>query len=131
MAFDKSKTFSYKIGDIDEAVDSRGNTVVYLRKLAWGDGKEKLEIRKWFIDVDKETPSKGVTFLTDEGPNNLINSLIKHGYGDTQEILTELSNREDFDECLANMGKKRPESDSCDQYLDPKSFYEEDFSKEA
>ena len=51
------KDFSYKVGDIDEVIESRGNTVVLLRKIAWGDGKEKLELRKWFVDIGKETPA--------------------------------------------------------------------------
>lgn len=124
MAFKKDGNFSYHVGDIDETIDSRGNTVVLLRKLAWGEGQEKLEIRKWFIDINKETPSKGVTFLTDEGPGNLINALITHGYGDTKDILKTLSQREDFDSALAYIGKKVPEGEASDEYFDPKSLCE-------
>lgn len=119
-----SEAFSYKVGDIDEEVDSRGNSVILLRKLAWGDGKEKLEIRKWFIDINKETPSKGVTFLTDEGPQNLICKLIQHGYGNTQTVLNELAQREDFDEALAAIGKSKEQESKSDKFLDPKKFYE-------
>lgn len=124
MAFKKDGNFSYHVGDIDETVDSRGNTVVMLRKLAWGDGQEKLEIRKWFIDIGKETPSKGVTFLTDEGPGNLINALIGNGFGDTKEILSKLSEREDFDNALASIGKSRSDTieSTSDVYLDPKEL---------
>lgn len=112
--------FSYTVGDIDEVVESRGNAVILLRKLAWGQGKEKLELRKWFVDIGKETPSKGVTFFSDEGPSNLVNVLIKHGYGETGSILKELSHREDFDQCLADMGKERPKGKASDIYYDPK-----------
>lgn len=115
------KDFSYKVGDIDEVIESRGNTVVLLRKIAWGDGKEKLELRKWFVDIGKETPSKGVTFIDEkEGPSKLINTLIQKGYGDTGAILNELKVREDFDEALANIGKKAPKGEESDNYYDPK-----------
>lgn len=125
MAFKKDGNFSYHVGDIDETIDSRGNTVVLLRKLAWGNGQEKLEIRKWFIDISKETPSKGVTFLTDEGPGNLINALIDHGYGDTQEIITKLAQRSDFDSALASVGKSRKDMGTAsDEFFDPKSLCE-------
>lgn len=124
MAFKKDGNFTYHVGDIDETVDSRGNTVLLLRKLAWGNGQEKLEIRKWFIDINKETPSKGVTFLTDEGPGNLINALIDNGYGNTKDILSNLSKREDFDSALAAIGKRIPEGEASDEYFDPKTLCE-------
>ena len=117
------KNFSYKVGDIDEVVDSRGNTVIMLRKLAWGEGKEKLEIRKWFIDINKETPSKGVTFLTEQGPNNLINKLIQNGYGDTQDIINRLKDRDDLDDALKNIGKSKPVGNASDTFYDPKEAF--------
>lgn len=115
-----SEPLTYNVGDIDEPIDSKGNTVILLRKLAWGNNKEKLEIRKWFVDINKETPSKGVTFLTEEGPNNLINVMIQKGYGETGEIINSLKDREDFDEALEAIGKKRPKGNPSDTFYDPK-----------
>lgn len=121
MAFKKSDgPLTYKVGDVDEVVDSRGNTVIMLRKVAWGSGKEKLEIRKWFVDINKETAGRGVTFLTDEGPTNLINTMIKCGYGDTQQIIEAIKDREDFDDALMSIGRKKPTGEASSKYYDAK-----------
>ena len=118
--------YKYTVGDIDELVDERGNAVIMLRKLAWGEGAEKLEIRKWFVDIDSEKANKGVTFLTEEGPSNLTTALIKHGYGDTEEILQQLKEREDFDQALINtigeteVRKAKKSAPEKIKYYDPK-----------
>mgnify|MGYP003594555111 CR=1 FL=1 len=125
---DKEKDFSYTVGDIDELIDEKGNTVVLMRKLAWGSGNEKLEIRKWHIDTDKEIPSKGVTFLTDEGPHTLAKVLLEKNYGHTEECVRALAKRDDFDECLGRViGKGRVDtakkaSPVHAKYYDPKEL---------
>lgn len=116
------KSFSYKVGDIDEVVDSKGNSVILLRKLAWGEnGKEKLELRKWVIDIAKETPLKGVTFLTEEGPHNLVTVLLQKGYGHTKNILETISLRNDFKDSLESLGKPS-KAKSSNKYIDPKDI---------
>lgn len=125
--YNKEKDFSYTVGDIDEVVDSRNNTAIMLRKVAWGNGPEKLEIRKWFLDINKETANKGVAFLTDDGPSNLINAMLKHGYGDTLQVLNSIKDRDDFDSALASIGKKNPTNKnikSVDDYFDSKTLTE-------
>lgn len=107
MKRDNTKSFTYHVGDVDEVIDTKGNSVVLLRKLAWGDGEEKLELRRWVMDINKETPLKGCTFLTDEGPNVLANKLVELGYGHTNELLEILSKREDFKESLESLGHKK------------------------
>lgn len=116
-----TKDFSYKIGDVDEVIDSRGNSVILLRSIAWGDHEEKLELRKWVIDINKEQALKGVSFLTDEGPHNLTNTLIKLGYGKTEEILKTLSERDDFKDAIKNYDKPQHLKKS-GKYLDPKEI---------
>jgi hypothetical protein len=124
------KSFEYHVNsDVDEIVDERGNTVIMFRKLAWGDGEEKLELRKWHVKIEGETPSKGVTFLTEDGPHNLVHVLTNKGFGDTQKILEELKSRDDFEESLINViGKKKvkeaKESESIEEanYYDPKEM---------
>ena len=54
MKRDNNKSFTYHVGDVDEVIDTKGNSVVLLRKLAWGDGEEKLELRRWVMDINKE-----------------------------------------------------------------------------
>ena len=64
----------------DEAPGS--NSFLALRRLRWSEkGNFKLDIRKWYTNSEgEEVAGKGVSFLTDDGPNNLINALMKHGY---------------------------------------------------
>lgn len=116
-----TKDFLYHVGDIDEVIDTKGNQVILLRKIAWGENKEKLELRRWIVDLKKESPLKGVTFLTDDGPNNLTNVLLKLGYGNTKELLKTLSEREDFLEALSTYDKKI-EGKKSTNYIDPKDI---------
>lgn len=126
MAY-KERDYSYKVGDIDEIVDERGNSVIMLRKMAWGSGNEKLEIRKWFVDVDSEKASKGVTFLTDDGPHNLCKIMLDKGYGHTEDCIEALSKRDDFMPALAHVIgpaqiKKAKTTPADVQLFDPKDL---------
>ena len=127
MATDNEDKYKYTVGDIDELIDERGNSVIMLRKLAWGEGKEKLEIRKWIVDIDSERANKGVTFLTEEGPHNLTDTMVKLGFGNTENIISELSKRDDFNTALVSVigetGVKRAKksaSTGTETYYDPK-----------
>ena len=95
--------------DFDELIDERGNTAVYFRMVDWNDREAKRpEIRKWRISENGETPDKGVTFLTDDGPKNLAKAIIKKGFGETAEYIEALKDRDDFDDSLAQViGKKK------------------------
>ena len=44
----------------------------------------------------EEIAGKGVSFMTEEGPSNLVETLLSHGYGDTRKTLDSLKDREDF-----------------------------------
>lgn len=104
------KFLSYEVKEdgINEVIDEAGNMVVMLREVAWQGREHKLELRNWIIDIDKEQPMKGVAFKTEQGPHNCAEILVKHGFGNTQTILKELSQREDFEESLINtIGKKK------------------------
>lgn len=111
----------WKIGDIDEVVDCKGNSVIMLRKVTWNEGKEKLELRRWVVDINEEKPLKGVAFLTDDGPNNLVNVMIEKGYGKTVEVLKVLKERDDFDEAMDEL-KNKPNAKKSSKYLDPKEI---------
>lgn len=110
---DKENKFSYKVGDIDEVIDERGNTVILLRSVSWNEKPEKLELRKWILSMDEsgsssEKPNKGFSFLTEDGPHNLVNVLIRKGFGKTEKVLNELKDRDDFELALVNVvGKKK------------------------
>ncbi len=93
------KEIKYTVNeDFDFVFDEKGNTFLALRKIVWGEkGNEKIDIRKWYNTKDGgETAGKGVTFLTEDGPNELANILVEQGYGDTEHLLKILMEREDI-----------------------------------
>ena len=84
---------------IDEVIDEvPGSSFIALRKLRWSENSSfKLDIRKWYTNSEgEEIAGKGVSFMTDEGPDNLIEVLLKHNYGDTRKTLNGIKDREDF-----------------------------------
>lgn len=111
--------------NLNEVFDEQGSTFIALRRVQWcKDGKEperekaKLELRKWRITPEgDERPDKGFSFLTEEGPHELVKVLIHNGYGRTKDILTELSSRDDFVESVQNLGTKEAVSSS-GEYFD-------------
>ena len=101
MAFNKDyEKLTYDIDpSINEVVDKDdNNNSIVLRKAKWGNGNYKIEVRRCYIDSSsgKEKVGKGCVFITDNGPNNLTNALIKHGFGDTKDIVSSIKEREDF-----------------------------------
>lgn len=131
-----NKEFKLEIDpSIDEVIDEiPGSSFIALRKLRWSDtGSFKLDIRKWYTNAEgEEIAGKGVSFMTEEGPDNLIEVLLKHGYGDTRKTLNGLQDREDFaiavKEILTskNINLDNIESPSIDslsgEFYDPKSI---------
>lgn len=116
--------------DFDDLIDERGNTAVYFRMVDWNDREAKRpEIRKWRISENGETPDKGVTFLTDDGPKNLAKAIIKKGFGETAEYIEALKDRDDFDDSLAQViGKKKVNEAKnteveVEDYYDPKVVF--------
>lgn len=84
---------------INEVFDELpGSSYLALRRLRWNESSPfRLDIRKWYTNSEgQEIAGKGVSFMTEEGPNNLIVALMKHGYGDTEKTIEALKNREDF-----------------------------------
>ena len=88
--------FKYEIIEgFDHTIDEKGNTFISLRKIDWGcKGNPRLDLRKYNITAEGERMSKGVSFLTEDGPNELAEVLVKEGYGDTKKILRYLAERE-------------------------------------
>ena len=131
MPFKKGPVeFKVKEDGINEVIDEKGNMALMLREVAWNGRDYHLELRKWIVDVDKEQPMKGCTFITEEGPNNLVDTMVKHGYGNTRNILHELSSRDSFEEVLVSViGKQKVDKAKDtevtiteDDYFDPKSL---------
>lgn len=85
--------------DIDEIFDEGvGSSFLAMRKLRWNpDSDFKLDLRKWFTkSTGEEVAGKGFSFITDNGPNELVDVLLKHNYGDTKAVLDEIRHRDDF-----------------------------------
>ena len=117
--------FKYAIDkDFDHTIDEKGNTFIALRKIAWGDSENyKLDLRKYYTTEDGERMNKGVSFLTDEGPNELARVLIDTGYGNAMDIAESIkNNRHDIMELLASdLDKIKAESNTGDFY-DPREL---------
>lgn len=79
--------YEYDPDGVNRIIDERGNQAIVLRKVRWQPDKEfKLDLRKCIFDADGEKQYKGISFLTDEGPNELVKVLLEEGYGDPDEI---------------------------------------------
>lgn len=129
----EKKVFSpiYHIhGDMDIIVDERGSQFISLRKVQWGrseplipdETKAKLELRRWNVNPEGEVPSKGVTFLTENGPHNCAVEFVKSGFGDTKEILLALKDREDFRKSVETLYDDSDMSDSNGEFFDAREL---------
>lgn len=90
-----TRDFTYNVDpEFDYTIDEKGNTFIALRKIDWGGkGEYKLDIRKYYANESGETMAKGLSFLTEEGPNELTKVLLETGYGDTEEIANAIIDR--------------------------------------
>ena len=84
---------------------SGSNSFLALRRLKWtAEGSFKLDIRKWYTNSNgEEVAGKGVSFMTDEGPANLVKALLENGYGDTMTTLEGIKDRSDFLQCVKQL----------------------------
>lgn len=89
--------FKYEVDEnFDYLIEEKGNQALFFRRVSWGGRDAKPEIRKWYVDGSSETPGKGFAFMTEEGPDELVKTLTETGYGKTDEILENISKRDDF-----------------------------------
>lgn len=81
--------------NFDYTIDEKGNTFIALRKIDWNNsGNYKLDLRKYYAGEDGEKMAKGVSFLTEEGPDELTKVLLETGYGNDDELVdTIFANR--------------------------------------
>ena len=130
-----NNNFKYNIvDDYDKIFDDKGNTFLAMRKIQWGESdKTYLDLRKWYCNADgEETPGKGFSFLTEEGPHELARVLVDNGYGHTDDIIDSIKDRDDFMTSLVECLNKEeidkldielPEVDNGD-YYDPSVIIE-------
>lgn len=125
-----AKEFEYSTNpDFDYVIDEKGNTFIALRQIDWGNkGDYKLDLRKYYASNEGEKMAKGLSFLTDDGPNELTKVLIETGYGNDDEIASAIIEHrpgvalkiqkflEDEPDRLANMDYDE------DEFYDPKEL---------
>lgn len=129
------KEFNLEIDEsINEVIDEvPGNRFIALRKLRWNpESPFKLDIRNWYTNSEgEEIAGKGVSFMTPEGPDNLIEALLKHGYGDTRKTINGIKDREDFLVAIKEVIVEKdidldsieiPDIESVGSFYDPKSI---------
>lgn len=134
MSFKKGGPIEFTVvdGSPDVVFEEKGNTVGMIRKISWGNRAPKLELRKWNLDSEgKETASRGYTFMTEDGPNELVESMAKLGYGNTTKVIGSIKDRPDFEESLVkNIGMEKVmeakntefEANEDEEFLDPKAL---------
>lgn len=116
MAFKRDEEFRYSVRGINRIIEERGSEFVALREIAWGVGndddiddstKVKLDLRKYYVDKEgNEKMSKGVSFMTEEGPHELAKILLEEGFGNTTQCLSQLARRRDFKEAIDTLNGK-------------------------
>ena len=81
--------------------------------------KGKLEIRKWMLEKDgTERANKGIVFMTEEGPHQLTEIMVKNNYGDTKEILKSVLTRDNFKDSVVNLYSEDDSDEADGNYFD-------------
>ena len=132
MAWGKSydSDFSYEVvDDFDYIIDEAGNRTINLRKIRFGESdKVKLDLRSYYINETGERMGKGVSFLTEEGPHTLVETMSRLGYGHTKGILEGIKDRSDFKPALNTVLGKESEfydeeaGELNEEYFDPNAL---------
>lgn len=119
----------YKICGTDRIIDEKGSAFIALRRIAWGvpqdaevedESKIKVDIRKYYNTPDGERMNKGVSFLTEEGPNELAHVLLEEGFGDTGKCIKILKDRDDIKEAITFAYDLEPTEDT--KFYDPRDL---------
>ena len=126
MAFKRNEDgeFKYSIRGLNRIVEERGQQFLRLSRIAWNasdeddvdEDKIKLDLRKYRTDADgREIMGKGVSFMTEEGPHELVHIMIEEGYGNTEKCISLLKNRNDFKDAVnAAYGNKSEDDETFD-----------------
>lgn len=128
--FKNDEDFGYSIKEgFDYIIEEKGNQFTALRQIDWGNkGIYRLDLRKYYSQPDGERMSKGISFMTDEGPGELVKVLLRTGHCETYDALECIKDREDFRQALNSiLGDKDEFYDKSagelkDNYYDPKEL---------
>lgn len=123
--------YEYDPDGVNRIIDERGNSFIAMRMVRWKEDNEfELDIRKYRLGEDgTETPNKGIKFLTEDGPCELMTAMIEEGYGDTITIADSLfKNRKDICERIIKLDKGEvelfveTEDEDNEDYYDPREI---------
>ena len=125
MAFSKNSEFAYSFGPINRIIEEKGNQFIRFAQISWtknfedaDPSKIKYDLRKYTTDADgNEKMLKGVSFLTDNGPSELVHVLTEEGFGKTTTILDNISKRDDFKDSIQEL-KNGGNSEVTDELFD-------------
>lgn len=129
---ERNGEFKYKVCGLDRVVDEKGGAFIALRKIAWNVGPEdevdeskvKLDLRKYYTTPEGEKMNKGVSFLTEEGPSELVHTLLEEGYGDSGKCLMIIKDRSDYKQAITFAYGLENEDDA-DDFFDPRKLLDE------
>lgn len=131
MAYKKDEDFKWSIRGIDRIIEEKGSNFIRLANIAWGVGddedcdpdKIRLDIRKYRTDSEgKEIMGRGVSFMTEDGPNELVHVLLEEGYGATEKSLQILSKRKDFKNAVFHVSGQSSPDDELDETFDLRDY---------
>lgn len=105
--FNNNGDFKYEVNpEFDFIIEEVGDRFMALRKIKWGDSENyKLDLRRYRSSEEGERmeKGKGLSFMTEEGPNELTRILLDQGYGNADEIAEVIkTSRPDIAEALEN-----------------------------
>ncbi len=125
------KEFKYSFRGINRIVEEKGNQFIRFAQIAWvGEDEEveedqiKFDLRKYTSDSDgNERMLKGVSFFSRNGVDELANTLVEEGFGDTEKIVNSVKQRDDFELSLKKAyGLVTDEDESDDGTFDIRSI---------
>jgi len=123
MVFDLK--YEYQEDGINRIIEEKGNYFSALRMVRWKDSAEyKLDLRKYKSDESGEIPLKGYSFMTEDGPSELMSVFIEEGYGDTTQIANSIfTHRPDICDRIVSLVNGETTVDIPDG-VDPAEFYD-------
>lgn len=119
--------------------EEKGNQYSAIRKVQWvnedkqqepNEDMAKLEIRRWMVSEDGDIGMKGFTFMTEEGPHNLVETMVTAGYGNTSTLIQNIVNRADFSSSIAELnGDIANAAEPLQGYFDSRNEFSDFISK--
>lgn len=101
----KMKVPTYQINEngYNILLAEEGNTSYMLRQVSWNGRTERIELRKWHTtNTGEEVPGKGISFKDKEKVDEVVETLTLNNFGNTENILKNIHNRQDFEDALAH-----------------------------